>query len=173
MKLITPLLLGLLIGIAGCASVKHTMTPNAYILDFGSDKIVVQQTVQVSSEELIATHGLGFTWSTNHQDKITISPAIFEFFRYVEDGITEVSFEADGEEIRCTFTQDDSTGNLPVFRVTMKQFQTIANAKKVKMRVVHLGKQTESAFGTEVPESIVNKKFPEFFATIQEVKDGG
>jgi hypothetical protein len=54
----------------------------------------------------------------------------------------------------------------------MKQFQTIANAKKVKMRVVHLGKQTESAFGNEVPESIVNKKFPEFFATIQEVKDG-
>jgi hypothetical protein len=173
MKILYSLIITFCLTIAGCASVGDALTPSSTIMDLGSAKLVSQQVAPVSST---ANHGLGFMWATTTPDTVIIEAKVHSSIGgYLGSKPTDVVFDADGKTITCASKQNKIEGGIEstVFSVSMDEFLAIANAKIVTMRITQYDKNTESKFGTEIPESFIGSRFQEFLTKIHEVRDGG
>ncbi len=143
----------LLFLLSGCASMNDALTPSPSTIrdDFDGTTLVRQPPVGASSSFSEPVHSLGFEWFARDSGRVYLN--VGAHFGARTGGMIALSFNADGEIFRAEqsnpFTKRDreTYKESARFSVTFDQFQKIASAQVVKMRVDGLGESTVSSFG--------------------------
>jgi hypothetical protein len=143
------------------------MTPDALVLFSG--EVVSQQSVQVT-DDYASDHAIGFLWTKQRPDEVTITPGVYSFGTYLENNITQVEFDLGTRAVACPI--EETEFNTSICKVSFDDFKSIASAPRVTLKMTAFGKDSETQFGTEVANSFVNKRFDEFFRLIDEVRAG-
>jgi len=160
--------------LSGCASMNDALTPSPSTLkdDFDGTTIVRQPPVGASSSFSEPIHSLGFEWFTRDPGRVYLN--VGAHFSARTGGMTGLSFNADGEIFRAeqsnpfTKRERDIYKESSRFSVTFDQFQRIASAQVVKMRVDGLGEATVSSFGPRTGSGAqVTLKFAPFLEQIR------
>ena len=164
--------------VGGCAGFNDAMTPGVEVIQdqYYGTAIVRQEPVSAAQSLSEAWHTLGFEWVQKTPDRIYITAGI-EGVRH----LTGVEFKADDRVIgnirpAAVMTELDYYGvDLPTwsgrrFVMSWADFQVIATAQTVLMRLDHVDKYSVSSFGQSHPSAIVTAKFGPFLAKVRELR---
>lgn len=159
-------IVGLLTGLNGCASMGGALTPSAKVVVDEYDGSTAVQQAPVNAG---MGYALGFDWSSRTPDTVFVSVRVF--FEYVS--ITDVWFNADGIKIESAQAVDNVTHfehgeqtSTRRFSMPMADFVVVARAQDVRMRVGKRNEYSVTKFGPANGPLIVNTKFGPFLEKI-------
>jgi len=163
--------------LSACASMNDALTPSSSTIkdEFDGTLIVRQPPVGASSAFSEPIHSLGFEWFV--RDPVRVYLSVGAHFSARTGGMTGLSFNADGQIFRAEQTNPFTKRERDIytesarFSVTFDQFQRIAAANIVKMRVGGLGESTVSSFGPGTGAGAhVTLKFTPFLEQVRVVR---
>ena len=154
----------------GCASVNAKLTPGAKVhkSDFDGAVNIYQEPVSAANSLKEHWNTLGFRWTSKLPDTILMIAGT--------NGVVNIDglqFKADGQLIEAKLASnltDYGKWSKRQFKVTLNEFQKIATADIVKMRIIHIDTYSDSSFGKKKSMAIVNKKFDGFLNKVAEHK---
>jgi len=156
--------------LSGCASMSDALTPSALTLvdQFDGNVIVRQSPVEAASNIGEPSHILGFEWNQKFPDIIFITAGSIRGPRPIQN----IAFNADGTIIEnlkpaTNLTDVRESRGARRFEMPLAQFQAIASAKVVKMRLEASNAYTVSSFGSGSGTAIVNLKFTPFLEKVR------
>lgn len=166
--------------VGGCTGFNDAMTPGVEVIQdqYYGTSIVRQAPVSAAQSLSEAWHTLGFEWVEKTPNRVYITAGI-EGVRY----LTGVEFKADGSVIDKIepaaimteleyYAVDLPTWSGRRFVMSWDDFQVIATAQTVLMRLDHVDKYSVSSFGQSRPKAIVTAKFGPFLAKVREIRGG-
>jgi len=160
--------------LAGCAadsSFNDAMTPSARVdKDSFDGKIVIRQDpVSAASSLTEAWHSLGFDWTERTPDTVYVTAAVQGIA-----AITGLAFNIDGrvvDELQTASAATDFEGITGArissrrFAMPYSDFNALAQASSVKMRINFINNYTVSSFGRG-QRALVNAKLDPFLAEV-------
>lgn len=109
---------------------------------------------------------MGFDWNSNYPSTVYITVG-----RNGIVNIDGVEFNVDGKFLtnidKVSVLTDYSDWSSRRFKVSLADFQLIANSKDTKMKVQTINSYTVSSFGTSNSGAVVNNKFQPFLQEIE------
>lgn len=151
--------------LGGCATIPE-MTTHKNIYD---DSFTVNQPPVFASTSTLSeweySHWLGFDWNSATPQKVFLTVALNEICN-----IMSLRFKIKDEEIIAepvTAITDYGSTSKRRFVISLVDFQKIATADLVKMRVGNIGEYSASTFGKSKPQAEINSVF---FPFLSEVK---
>jgi hypothetical protein len=169
MKIIT-LFVASSLALTGCTTINASLTPGATVSSdqFDGSKDVLQPPVSAASSLTEAYNSLGFEWNAKQPDTVVITVGVYGIANV--DG---VEFNADGDIISglqpATRLTDYSSNSTSTFIMTFEQFQEIAEAKAVKMKLDGDTSASVSSFGSSTG-ALVNTKFQGFITAVDQYR---
>jgi hypothetical protein len=166
----------LLVLIAGCAGYNDAMTPSAitFVDDFDNSTVVRQRPVSAASGLSEGFNTLGFEWLARDPGRVYLTAGVAWGGR--SGLVTGLAFNLGGEIITAqsasAFTTAKYAQESSVFAISLADFERIASAPVVKMRVDGAGQYTVSSFGPGAGMAIVNTKFSPFLEQVRKASDG-
>jgi len=152
-----------------CQSVNSAMTPSIRVSsdDFDGSKIISQAPVSASASLGEDWHTLGFDWSSKTPDKVFVTAGVQGI-----NNIFGLAFNVGGKTItaqNASSTTEYSSWSTRRFEISYREFETIATAPVVKMKVSGANSYGVSSFGTST-NALVGKKFPEFLIQLRNAR---
>lgn len=143
------------------------MTPGTKVSTDGFDgsKLISQAPVSAAASLAEDWHMLGFDWSSRTPGKVFVTAGVHGI-----DNIFGLAFNVGGRMIEArtaSLTTEYGPWSTRRFVVSYRDFQAIATAPLVKMKVSGANSYTVSSFGTSTG-ALVGKKFPEFLRQLGE-----
>jgi hypothetical protein len=157
--------------LCACAATNDMLTPSAstFTDDFDGSKIVRQAPVGASGSFSEPVQTLGFEWTAKDPEWVYLTAGVA--FGARSGLVTGLAFNADGgfitAEQASPFVKSQYRTQSGVFRVSLHDFERIASAKVVKMRIDGAGQYTVSSFGPEAGGAIVTTKFAPFLDQVR------
>lgn len=172
MKSLLPCLLASFITICiltGCQSVNSAMTPGVRVTtdDFDDSKVIRQDPVSSSASLTEDWHTLGFSWNAATPNKVYLTVGV-----YGTQNIFGLAFNVGGRTITAetaSLTTEYGPWSTRRFAVNYSDFETLATAPMVKMKVSGANTYGVSSFGTST-NALVGKKFPAFLQQVRTAK---
>lgn len=142
------------------------MTPSVRVAadDFDGSKVISQAPVSASASLGEDWHTLGFDWNSKTPDKVFLTAGVQGI-----NNIFGLAFNVGGRTITAqtaSLTTEYSSWSTRRFAVSYRDFETIATAPVVKMKVSGANSYGVSSFGTST-KALVGKKFPEFLQQVR------
>lgn len=142
------------------------MTPGVRVTadDFDGSKVIRQDPVSSSASLLEEWHTLGFTWNSSTPNKIYLTVGV-----YGTQNIFGLAFNVAGKTItaqEASLTTEYGPWSTRRFAISYDDFESIATAPLVKMKVSGANTYGVSSFGTST-NSLVGKKFPAFHQQVR------
>lgn len=163
-----------LLALAGCEGFNDAMTPGVQVVQdqYYETAIVRQEPVSAAQSLDEGWHTLGFEWIEQTPELVYITAGTEGTV-----AITGVEFKADGQvigDIRLASQLTDTAYygyNLPTwsgrrFVMSRDDFERLATAQTVLMRLDQIDTYTVSSFGQSRPRAIVTAKFAPFLQAI-------
>jgi hypothetical protein len=132
--------------------------------DFDGSKVIRQEPVSSSSSLTEDWHTLGFDWSSRAPDKVFLTAGV-----YGTNNVFGLAFNVGGKLITAqsaSLTTEYGPWSTRRFVVSYREFETIASAPLVKMKVSGANAYGVSSFGTST-SAVVNAKFPGFLQQVR------
>lgn len=156
---------------SGCTSFNDSVTANPSIKldEFSGAKNIYQPEVSAASKISESWHMLSLRWSETTPNTVYLGVAA-DTVR----NITGLAFNIDGELLEARRAEGGTdygdynpygTKSRRQFAVSFEEFEKIAAAKLVKMRVDEFETYTLSSFGVDTG-ALINKKFPKFLEMV-------
>ena len=148
-----------------CQTMNSAMVPSARTSsdDFDGSKIVRQEPVSSSSSLTEDWHTLGFDWSSRTPDKVFLTAGVRG-----TNNVFGLAFNAGGKLITAqpaSLTTEYGPWSTRRFVVSFREFEAIANAPLVKMKVSGANAYGVSSFGSST-NAVVGTKFPSFLQQV-------
>lgn len=157
--------------LSGCASVSEAMLPDPQTITsaFDGSTEISLDPINASAGPDDSAQAVGFFWTSRQPEEVQAVvwvPGI--------QSITAIGFNADGEIIEASrattaLTQHDTAvlgSSTKRFPLTVEQFERIARAQTVKMKVTSTTSYGVSTFGNGHPNSYISMKLPAFAAAL-------
>ena len=163
--------------LAGCASIGDAITPDASVLldPFDGKTIIRQPLVNAASAMGEPRHVLGFEWNQKFPEVIFITAGT----AIGAKSIQSLAFNADGrvfENLKpaSLLTDIRYDGSERRFEMALADFQVIARANSVKMRLGGINDYAVSSFGPGAGNGLamVNLKFAPFLEKVRLARAG-
>ncbi|HTT09484.1 MAG TPA: hypothetical protein VMG60_01230 [Burkholderiaceae bacterium] len=156
-----------------CASVSETTPPGLQVLkdDYDGATIVRQAPVNSGSDAAGDWNALGFEWKSKFPNRVVIAAGTRGVIN-----ITDLVLEIDGENAavkrasELTDYGDSSTGerwSMRRFEVSWADFERMATAHAVQVRVIGANEIFVTSFGADRPGAPVNTTLPAFRAEVR------
>ena len=155
--------------LSSCQSYTELMTPSARISSdsFDGAKVINQPPVSAAASMSENWHTLGFDWNSRTPDKVFVTAGAPG-----TQNIFGLAFNAGGKVITAQPTSlmtEFGVSSTRRFVMNYRDFETIATAPSVKMKVSGANSDGVSSFGTST-KALVNTKFPSFLQQVQAVR---
>ena len=151
----------------GCQSYNATMTPRTKVTAdaFDGSRVITQPSVSSSASLTEDWHMLGFDWNSRTADKVFLTAGVRG-----TNNVFGLDFNVGGKVITArpaSLTTEYGPWSTRRFVVSRKEFETIATAPLVKMKVSGANSYGVSSFGTSTG-ALVGSKFPPFLQCLRE-----
>lgn len=165
-------LLAVCIALSGCASVNDALTPSAREGrdDFYGAATLTQPPVSAARGLTDGWNTLGFDWSAKTPDLVYVTVG-----SHGVRAITEASFNIDGRLVEqlpaaSALTEYEAGWARRRFAMRWEDFEAMAQAQVVRLRVGRLNDAVVSTFGTSVPDAAVMAKLPAFVDRVRQLR---
>ena len=151
----------------GCQSYNAAMTPRTKVAvdDFDGSRVITQPPVSSSASIAEDWHMLGFDWNSRTPDKVFLTAGV-----HGTNNVFGLDFDVGGKVITArpaSLTTEYGPWSTRRFVVSRKEFETLATAPLVKMKVSGANSYGVSSFGTS-PRALVGSKFLSFLQRLEE-----
>lgn len=167
----TLLALALLAPIAlnSCQSMNSAMTPSTRVStdDFDGSTVISQAPVSASASLTEDWHTLGFDWNSRTPDMVFLTAGVQGI-----ENVFGLEFNVGGRIIKAqkaSMTTDYDSWSTRRYAVSYGDFERIANAPLVKMKVVGAHGYGVSSFGTST-DALVGRKLPDFLQKVRQAR---
>ena len=154
--------------VAGCGSVQTAMAPGPSIIDLGEIKAVTARTAKLHPSVASWKLALGFSWSNQAPDKVTIKPGVRRLTTIANERIQTAVFTTGDTEIVARLL--DAGLHESTFAITLAEFQQLYEADQVSLRVTQYEKTHEDNFGPNDSNPFMHKRMGQFLDKIAQVK---
>lgn len=149
-----------------CQSMNSAMTPATKVTtdDFDGSKVISQPPVSSSASLAEDWHTLGFDWNSRTPDQVFLTAGIQGI-----NNIFGLDFNVGGKTITAhsaSLSTEYDSWSTRRFVVSRREFEAIATAPLVKMKVSGANSYGVSSFGTST-DALVGKKFPAFLEQLR------
>lgn len=154
---------------SSCKSYTELMTPSARISSdsFDGSKVINQPPVSAAASMSENWHTLGFDWNSRTPDKVFVTAGAPG-----TQNIFGLAFNVGGKVITArsvSLMTEFGVSSTRRFAMNYRDFETIATAPLVKMKVSGANSYGVSSFGTST-KALVNAKFPGFLQQVQAIR---
>lgn len=152
--------------LGSCQDMNAAMTPQTKVTtdSFDGSTVVRQEPVSSSASLSEDWHTLGFDWTSRTPDVVFLTAGVSG-----TNNVFGLDFNVGGKMIRAqeaSLTTEYGSWSTRRFKVSYKEFEAIATAPSVKMKVSGANSYGVSSFGTAT-NALVNKKLPAFLQKVQ------
>lgn len=155
-----------LVLLSSCGSMMNAMTPQTKVVtdDFDGSLLVRQESVSASSSYSEDLHTLAFDWSSRTPDIVFLTAGVKGIHN-----VNGLEFNAGGNRIvakTASTTTEYGDWSTRRFAVSFRDFEKIATASVVKMKVVGNNSYGVSSFGP-TSAAPVSVKLPNFLQKVR------